>query len=69
VAKHAHNCAFCVAMVCAWRGQKDRAFEWLDRACGQRSSAMTEIKYQRAMDSLLGDPRYQALMRRMNLPQ
>jgi hypothetical protein len=30
---------------------------------------MTEIKYQRAMDSLLGDPRYQALMRRMNLPQ
>jgi serine/threonine protein kinase/Tfp pilus assembly protein PilF len=69
IAKFGHDCAYCVAGVYAWRGEKDQAFDWLDRAFRQRESGLTEIKYQREFDTLLGDERYTALMHRMNLPE
>jgi serine/threonine protein kinase/Tfp pilus assembly protein PilF len=69
IAKFAHECAYCVASVYAWRGEKDKAFDWLDRAYEQHESGLTEIKYQPELDALLGDARYKALLRKMNMPQ
>jgi serine/threonine-protein kinase len=68
-AKYGQDCPFCVAEVYAWRGEKDLAFAWLERAFAQHSSALTEIKEQRLLDSLHGDARYTALLSRMNLPE
>src|SRR5665213_3559047 len=67
IAKSGHNCAYCVATVYAWRGEKDKAFEWLERAFVQHESNLTDIKHD--FDSLLGDARYSAMMRKMNLPE
>ena len=61
--------AYDIAAVYAWRGEKDKAFEWLDRAYQHREAPLVGIKDDRPLDSLRGDPRYMALLRKMNLPE
>ena len=51
----------------AWRGDRDHAFEWLDRAYEQHTPELVYIKYV-LVQNLRGDPRYTALLKRMNLP-
>jgi TolB-like protein len=58
-----------IASIYAWRGEKEKAFEWAERAVVQRDSAMTWIKIDPNFRSLRGDPRYTELLRKMNLPQ
>ena len=53
----------------AWRGEKDHAFEWAERAYVQRDIGITWLKIDTDFRSLRGDPRYKALLRKMNLPQ
>ena len=50
-------------------GDKDRAFLWLDRAHGERSSSMAQIRFDWMLDSLRSDPRYAELVRRVRLPE
>lgn len=50
-------------------GEKDRAFEWMEKAFAERSTALTSIKVNPGFDPLRSDPRFQDLLRRMNLPQ
>ncbi len=66
--KGAENAALQIAEVHAWRGEKDKAFEWLERAYRQRDGGLADIKYDPLLDSLRGDSRYAALLRKMNLP-
>ena len=49
-------------------GQKDEAFRWLDIAYEQRAPWMVLLKRDPRLDSLRSDPRYEALLRRMNFP-
>jgi TolB-like protein/Flp pilus assembly protein TadD len=69
IVKYAADAAYQVATVYAWRGQKDQAFEWLERAYAQRDGGLSTIKSDLLLESLHSDPRYQALLRKMNLPQ
>ena len=46
-------------------GQKDKAFEWLEKAYEERS--IYAIKADLAFDPLRSDPRFADLLRRMNL--
>ncbi len=48
-------------------GEIDSAFEWMDRAIDARDHMMIPIKSYPFLDSIRGDPRYLALLRRMNL--
>jgi tetratricopeptide (TPR) repeat protein len=48
-------------------GDKDRAFEALNRACDNREMLIDYIKVDPFFDPLRSDPRYFALLRRMNL--
>jgi TolB-like protein len=48
-------------------GEIDAAFEWMDRAIDVRDHMMTPIKTYPFLDSIRPDPRYPALLRRMNL--
>jgi hypothetical protein len=69
IAKYAHESAFQVAEVYAWRGEKDQAFAWLERAYQQRDSGLADVKVDPLLQSLYADPRYPALLRKMNLPE
>jgi hypothetical protein len=50
-------------------GDKDQAFYWLEKAFEERDSAwFPMIKVSPLSDPLRSDPRFQALLRRMNFP-
>jgi TolB-like protein len=61
--------AYEIARVYAWRGEKDQAFESLERAYAQRDPGITWIKIDPFFRSLRGDARYKSLLRKMNLPE
>jgi serine/threonine-protein kinase len=69
IARYAQGAAYQIAEAYAWRGEKDKAFEWLDRAYDQHDGGLTFIKTDPLVASLVGDPRYVALMRKMGLPE
>ena len=60
--------AFGIAEVYAYRGELDQALKWLQRAYTQRDPSLYLIKGEPAMQSLEGDSRYKAFLRKMNLP-
>jgi hypothetical protein len=47
----------------------DRALEWLTLACDTREPWAWRLKLFPEFDALEGDPRYQALLRRINFPE
>jgi serine/threonine-protein kinase len=59
--------AYAVAEIYAWRGEKDKAFEWLDRAYQRHTGS--DLRHDPLVTSLHGDPRFAALLRKMNLPE
>jgi hypothetical protein len=69
IAEHASDGAYQVAEALAWRGEKDKAFEWLERAYNQRDGGLSEVKVDLLLDRLHGDPRFKALLKKINLPE
>jgi TolB-like protein/Flp pilus assembly protein TadD len=67
--KYAKSAAYQIAEACAWRGEKDKAFEWLERAYQQRDAGLGRLKVDPLLVSLRGDPRFGALLRKMKLPE
>jgi eukaryotic-like serine/threonine-protein kinase len=61
--------AWAFAIVYTGLGDKDRAFEWLDKAYDERPSDIMEIKVDPRMEPLRSDGRYQELLLRMGLPR
>jgi tetratricopeptide (TPR) repeat protein len=60
--------AFQVAEIYAYRGETDKAFEWLERAYKQRDAGLPEMKGDPLLRNLEGDPRYTVFLRKMKLP-
>jgi serine/threonine-protein kinase len=58
-----------IAYTYARLGEKDKAFEWLEKAYEERNGSMLQLRSDPDVDSLRDDPRFQALLRRMNFPQ
>jgi len=58
-----------IARVYAFRGEKDQAFEWLDKAYEARDEDLYVIKGDPLFKNIEGDPRYKAFLRKMNLPE
>jgi TolB-like protein len=58
-----------IAQVYAFRGESDEAFKWLDRAYAQKDALLYTLKFELSLDSLHGDPRYKAFLKKMNLPE
>jgi serine/threonine protein kinase/Tfp pilus assembly protein PilF len=69
IAQHATEAAFQIAEAYAWRGEKDKAFDWLERAYRQRDGGLSDIKTDPPLANLRDDPRYKAFLRKMNLPE
>jgi TolB-like protein/tetratricopeptide (TPR) repeat protein len=64
---HAEDGAYQIAEVHAWKGDLDRAFEWLDRAWVQKDGGIVDVKGDPLLRKARGDPRYAALLRKMKL--
>jgi serine/threonine protein kinase/Tfp pilus assembly protein PilF len=69
ITKHASDSAYQIAEARGWRGEKDSAFAWLGRAYRQGDGGLAETKIDPLLESLRGDPRYKALLRKLNLPE
>jgi TolB-like protein len=69
IRQRATSLAYQIAEVYAWRGENDKAFEWLERAYRQRDGGLTHLKTDRSLAKLRSDPRYQRLLRKLKLPQ
>ena len=59
--------SYLVALIHASLGANDRAFEWLEKACEERSSWLTWLRVEPKFDRLRPDPRYAGLLRRVGL--
>jgi tetratricopeptide (TPR) repeat protein len=68
IATHQNDSAFQIGEIYAYRGEVDKAFEWLERAYRQRDSGLPEMKTSPLMKSLLQDPRRAELLQNMGLP-
>jgi TolB-like protein/DNA-binding winged helix-turn-helix (wHTH) protein/Flp pilus assembly protein TadD len=64
----AADAAYQIAEVYAWRGEKDKAFDWLERAYRQQDGGLVGIKGDLLLASLRSDPRYVAILRKLNFP-
>ena len=60
--------AFQIAEVCAFRGDPDGAFKWLELAAERLDIGIWMVKISPFLRPLRGDPRYTAFLKRVNLP-
>ena len=67
-AEHSADMAMGIAEAYAFNGRKDQAFNWLEKAYAQKDIFLWAIKGDPFLKTLEGDPRYQAFLRKMNLP-
>jgi len=58
-----------IAHVYAFRGEKDEAFTWLDKAYENRDGTTLEILNQPEFENLWGDPRWNAFIDKLGLPK
>src|SRR4249919_3110957 len=66
---YAQDSAMQIADVYAWRGEREKAFQWLERAYAQRDGGMSDLAFDPLLVSLHADPRFGDLLRRIGLPQ
>ena len=69
IADYGQAFAYPIALAHAWRAEKDQALDWLERAYTQRDISLWVIMVDPLVASVSGDPRYKALLRKMNLPE
>jgi TolB-like protein/DNA-binding winged helix-turn-helix (wHTH) protein/Flp pilus assembly protein TadD len=60
--------SFDVALIYIALGEKDHAFEWLQKAFVDRSTFLIYSKWEPRLDPLRSDPRFRDLVRRIGLP-
>jgi TolB-like protein len=65
----AGNYAYEVAEIYAYRGNRDEALKWLERAYVQKDATLKWILRDPTMAKLESDPRYKAFLRKMNLSE
>jgi TolB-like protein/DNA-binding winged helix-turn-helix (wHTH) protein/Tfp pilus assembly protein PilF len=58
-----------IASAYAALGEKERAFQWLDRAFEHRDFFLTELKTNPYFDPLRSDPRFGQMLQRMKFPE
>ena len=68
IARFSHSWPFQIAEVCAWRGDANCAFQWLDRAIEREDTGVHLLTHSPFLASIRGDPRFAGLLRKMNLP-
>ena len=57
------------ATIYAALGERDQAFAWLDKAAEEHNPWLIFVRVATPLDPIRSDPRFTALLRRMNLPE
>ena len=65
IERHGNEAAYQIAEACAWRGEIDRAFEWLERAYTQRDPGLAMTSSDPFFQPLQGDPRWAPFLKKM----
>jgi adenylate cyclase len=65
IAKDAAGAAYNIGYVLAFRGEADRAFDWLDKAVAYHDPGLAEIASEPLFASLRNDPRWLPCLRRI----
>ena len=68
IAKYGNGGAYQIAQVYAFRGESDKALEWLGNAYKQRDPGLPELNSDPLFKNLRNDPRYTELLKKMRLP-
>ena len=68
IADDGHRAAYQITEILAFRGDIDRAFEWLQRAHDQKDSGMREITGNYFLRNLHDDSRWEDMLNLMGLP-
>src|SRR6266403_922683 len=63
----AETAAYQIAEVHAYRGDKDKAFEWLDRARRQRDPGLASLRKDPLLTNIQDDPRWNVFLHKMGL--
>ena len=67
IAKHQGEAAYQIAEVYAFRGEPDRALQWLEVARSHRDAGLTAVKGDPLLKNLAGDARFTAFLRSIGL--
>jgi serine/threonine-protein kinase len=67
IQNYGDTAAFQIGGVYAYRGEKDQAFEWLERARRQHDSGLMSIRGEPFYENLHGDPRWDPFLRTIGL--
>jgi Flp pilus assembly protein TadD len=58
-----------VAAIYSGLGEKDKAFEWLEKDFENRDSRLPSFRWEMQFEPLRDDPRFKDLVRRIGLPE
>jgi TolB-like protein/Tfp pilus assembly protein PilF len=67
IADHHLGGAYNIAVLLAWRGEMDLAFDWLEKALEYNDSGLTEITVEPFAESLRKDPRWESFATKAGL--
>jgi TolB-like protein len=68
IVKFPNDNAYQISEIYAVLGEKDKAFEWLEKSYIARESRLTYLKGDPLLINIESDARYKAFMKKMNLP-
>ena len=66
--KYKNEWSYLLAELHSFRGEKDQAFMWLEKAHNKKDSWLVFLKGDPLLKNLKSDSRYDAFMKKMNLP-
>jgi len=69
VSKQKYVPASAIALIYIGLGEKDQAFEWLEKAYETHDPRLLELRVSPLVDSLRSDPRFKALLKKMGLKE
>ena len=65
IAKYEKSAPYNIAYVCAYRGEADQAFAWLDKAIEYHDTGLAEIVHEQLFDKIHSDPRWLPFLRKI----
>ena len=68
IKEHQNDSAFQIAEIYAYRNEKDKAFEWLERAYKQHDGGLGDIVGDPLLHNIVKDARYTVFLKKMKLP-
>ena len=65
--KRGYNVSYEIALVNNGLGTKEKALQWLERACEERDRFILDLKIDPALDNLRSEVRFKALLQKIGL--